>query len=410
MKKVLLIDDNPAILTFMAKRLKSENVETLTADNGADGLQIAREHHPDVVVLDLMMPKMHGYTLIQEIRNEPNLDNVKILVISAKTYAADLERTIRLGADRYLSKPFDLQVFWKAISDLLGETKLPFTIRFWGVRGSIATPGPDTVKYGGNTACTEVRCGEQLLILDAGTGIRPLGLSLLHEFKQKPINGHLFVGHTHWDHIQGFPFFAPAFIPGNEFTIYSLHGAEKPLEKVFRGLMDNDYFPVLLTEMKANLEFRELESEVNLGETQVSYMFLNHPGLAIGFRISYAGRSLVYISDHENYGRLSPGGPGPHPLDLEIARFAEHADLLISEAQYTEEEYAQKKGWGHSTFLDALELAAEANVKRLAIIHHDPDHDDAFMDQIFEFCQKMIKERNYTFSFLLAQEGTSIEL
>ena len=250
-----------------------------------------------------------------------------------------------------------MQVFWKAIADLLGETKLPFTIRFWGVRGSIATPGPDTVKYGGNTACTEVRCGEQLLILDAGTGIRQLGLSLLQEYKQKPINGHLFIGHTHWDHIQGFPFFTPAFIPGNEFTIYSLHGAEKPLEKVFRGLMDNDYFPVPLTEMKANLEFRELESAVNLGEIQVSYMFLNHPGLAIGFRISYAGRTLVYISDHENYGRLSPGEPGPHPLDLEIARFAENADLLISEAQYTEEEYKHKKGWGHSTFMDALELA-----------------------------------------------------
>ncbi|MBK6481067.1 MAG: response regulator [Saprospiraceae bacterium] len=192
----------------MAARLKSENVETLTADNGADGLRIAREHYPDVVVLDLMMPKMHGYTLIQEIRNDTNLSKVKILVISAKTYTADLERTIRLGADRYLSKPFDLQVFWKTIADLLGETKLPFNIRFWGVRGSIATPGPDTVKYGGNTACTEVRCGEQLLILDAGTGIRQLGLSLLHEFKQKPINAHIFVGHTHWDHIQGFPFFA----------------------------------------------------------------------------------------------------------------------------------------------------------------------------------------------------------
>ena len=410
MKKVLLIDDNAAILTFMAKRLKSENVETLTADNGADGLRMAREHHPDVVVLDLMMPKMHGYSLIQEIRNDTNLGKVKILVITAKTYAADLERTIRLGADRYLSKPFDLQVFWKTIADLLGETKLPFTVRFWGVRGSIATPGPDTVKYGGNTACTEVRCGEQLLILDAGTGIRQLGLSLLHEYKQKPVHGHIFVGHTHWDHIQGFPFFAPAFIPGNEFIIYSLHGAEKPLEKVFRGLMDNDYFPVPLTEMKANLEFRELESAVNLGEIQVSYMFLNHPGLAIGFRISYAGRSLVYMSDHENYRRLSPVGPGPHPLDLEIARFAGNADLLISEAQYTEEEYVQKKGWGHSTFLDALELAAEANVKRLAIIHHDPAHDDVFMDQISTFCQKTIAERNYTFSCSLAQEGTSIEL
>lgn len=410
MKKVLLIDDNLAILTFMAKRLKSENVETLTADNGADGLQIAKEQHPDVVVLDLMMPKMHGYTLIQEIRSDASLNKVRILVISAKTYAADLERAIRLGADRYLSKPFDLQVFWKTISDLLGETKLPFTIRFWGVRGSIATPGADTVKYGGNTACTEVRCGDQLLILDAGTGIRQLGLSLLKEYKQNPIHGHLFVGHTHWDHIQGFPFFAPAFIPGNEFTIYSLHGAEKPLEKVFRGLMDNDYFPIPLTEMKANLEFRELEAEVNLGEIQVTYMFLNHPGLAIGFRISYAGRTLVYISDHENYGRLSPAGSGPHPLDLEIARFAENADLLISEAQYTEDEYKQKKGWGHSTFIDALELAAEAKVKRLAIIHHDPDHDDVFMDEVYEFCQKMIAERKYTFSCVLAQEGILIEL
>lgn len=410
MKKVLLIDDNPSILTFMAKRLKSEHVETLTADNGADGLRMAKEHHPDVVVLDLMMPKMHGYTLIQEIRNEVSLSNTKILVISAKTYAADLERTIRLGADRYLSKPFDLQVFWKTIEDLLGDIKSPFTIRFWGVRGSIATPGPDTVRYGGNTACTEVRCGEQLLILDAGTGIRQLGLSLLHEFQQRPINGHIFIGHTHWDHIQGFPFFTPAFIPGNEFTIYSLHGAEKPLEKVFRGLMDNDYFPVLLTEMKANLDFRELESTVNLGEIQVSYMFLNHPGLAIGFRVAFAGRTLVYISDHEKYGRLSPGEPSPNPLDLEIARFAENADLLISEAQYTEEEYTHKKGWGHSTFLDALERAAEAKVKRLAIIHHDPAHDDDFMDQISEFCQKTIAERNYTFSCVLAQEGTSIEL
>lgn len=309
-----------------------------------------------------------------------------------------------------MSKPFDLQVFWKTIAELLGGTKLPFTIRFWGVRGSIATPGPDTVKYGGNTACSEVRCGEQILILDAGTGIRQLGLSLLEEFKQKPIHGHIFIGHTHWDHIQGFPFFTPAFIPGNKFMIYSLHGAEKPLEKVFRGQMDNDYFPVLLTEMKADLEFNELVSEVNLGEIHISYMFLNHPGLAIGFRISFEGRSLVYMSDHESYGRLLPGGPGPHPLDLEIARFAENADLLISEAQYTEEEYVHKKGWGHSTFVDVLERAAEANVKRLAIIHHDPAHNDAFMDQVSDYCQKLISERNYTFSCVFAQEGTTIEL
>ena len=410
MKTVLVVDDDPSVLTIASKRLQAEGVRTLTADDGADGLRMLKEHRPDVVVLDLMMPKMHGYTLIQKIRNDPDLGHIRILVTSSKTYSSDIERTRRLGADRYLSKPYDLQEFWTTVAELLGDTQPPFTIRFWGTRGSIATPGQATNKYGGNTACTEVRCGEQLLILDAGTGIRVLGLSLLHEFQQKPIKGHIFVGHTHWDHIQGFPFFAPAFSPANEFTIYSLHGAEKPLHKVFRGQMDSDYFPVLLSEMKAKLNFCELESDVHLGETNVSFIFLNHPGLAVGFRISFAGRSLVYLSDHEAFGRLSPQGPSPNPLDVEIERFAENADLLICEAQYTEEEYAQKKGWGHSTFLDALERAAQAKVKRLAIFHHDPSHDDAFLDRIQEFCQKTITDRNYAFSCFLAQEGTTIEL
>ena len=410
MKKVLVVDDDPAALTIASNRLQSESIQILMADNGTDGLRMVREHRPDVVVTDLMMTKMHGYTLIQEIRNDPNLSHVKILVTSAKTYSSDVERTRRLGADRYLSKPYDLQEFWETIAELLGEKRLPFTIRFWGTRGSIATPGQATTKYGGNTACTEVRCGKQLLILDAGTGIRVLGQSLLSEFQGGPIQGHIFIGHTHWDHIQGFPFFAPAFNPSNEFTIYSLHGAEKPLDKVFRGQMDSDYFPVPLSDMKATLKFCELESAVHLGDTQVSYIFLNHPGLAVAFRISFAGRSLVYVSDHENYGRLTPGGPSPNPMDLEIARFAENAELLISEAQYTEEEYAQKKGWGHSTFLDVLERAAQAQVKRLAIFHHDPSHDDAFLDRILEFCQQTIAERNYTFSCFLAQEGTTIEI
>lgn len=410
LKKVLVVDDDPAILTVATKRLQAESLEVLTATNGLDGLRIAREQRPDVIITDLMMAKMHGYTFIQEIRNDPALSHVKILVTSAKTYASDVERTRQLGADRYLSKPYDLKKFWETVAELLEDKQPSFTVRFWGTRGSIATPGPSTTKYGGNTSCTEVRCGDQLLILDAGTGIRVLGQSLLGEFKQNPIKGHIFIGHTHWDHIQGFPFFAPAFNPVNEFSVYSLHGAEKPLEKVFRGQMDSDYFPVRLSDMRANLQFCELEADVHLGEIKVSYVFLNHPGLAVGFRIFFAGRSLVYLSDHETFGRLAAGGPNPHPLDVEIAKFAEGADLLISEAQYTEEEYALKKGWGHSTFLDALERADRAQVKRLAIFHHDPSHDDAFMDQVLEFCQQTIGDRKYSFSCFVAQEGTSIQL
>ena len=410
MKHFVIIDDDPSVLTVASKRLPAEGIRTSTADNGAEGLRLIKERRTDVVVLDLMMPTMHGYTLIQEIRNDASLAGVRILLTSAKTYSSDIERTRRLGADRYLSKPYDLQEFWQNTAELLGETRPPFTVRFWGARGSIPTPGEATNKYGGNTARTEVRCGDQLLILDAGTGIRPLGVSVLREFQGKPIKGHIFAEHTHWDQIRGFPFFAPAFGCDNEFTIYSLDGAEKPPHKVFRGQMDNDYFPILLRKTKARMEFCELESEVQLGGVRVSYTFLNHPGLAVGFRISYSGRSLVHLSDHETSGRLSPNGPSPNPLDVGIERFAEGADLLISEARYTEEEYAQKQGWGDSTFLDALERAARAKVKSLTIFHHDSSHNDAFLDGVHKFCQKTIAERNYTFSCFMAQEGKSIEL
>ncbi len=410
MRKVLVVDDDPAILTIVSKRFQAEAVETMTASDGAEGLRLVKEARPDVVLLDLMMPKMHGFTVIQEIRNDPSLGHVKIVVTSAKTYSSDVETARRLGADRYLSKPYDLQQLWDTVSELLGEIRQRFSIRFWGTRGSIPTPGLGTVKYGGNTSCTEVRCSDQLLILDAGTGIRLLGEALLNEFREKPIQGHIFVGHTHWDHIQGLPFFAPAFVPGNEFGVYNVHGAEKPLKKVFQEQMDSAYFPVRLSDMRAKLTFHELESDVQVGEAQVSYFFLNHPGLAVGFRITFGDRSLVYISDHETYGRLSPSGPSPNPLDLEVARFAENADLLICEAQYTEEEYEQKRGWGHSTFLDALDRAAQAKVKRMAIFHHDPAHDDEFLDRTLEFCQKTIADRNYSFSCFLAQEGTSTDI
>ena len=410
MKKVLIVDDDPSILAIASKRLQAGGLQILTANDGEEGFRLARQQRPDLLVLDLMMPKMHGFAVIQAIRSDPELKPVKILVTSAKVYTSDIDRVLKMGADGYLGKPYSLEDLWETVTRLLGESEGRFVVRFWGTRGSIATPGPSTVKYGGNTACTEVRCGEQLLILDAGTGIRPLGESLLLEFQQKPIKGHIFVGHTHWDHIQGFPFFSPAYSSGNEFTIYSLRGAEKPLERVFRGLMDSDYFPVPLADLKAKLEFCELQAEVDLGGAKVAYTFLNHPGLAVGFRIQFGGRSLGYLSDHETYVRLNPDGPHPNPMDLDIAHFFEHVELLICEAQYTEEEYEQKRGWGHSTFLDALERAAQAQVKRLAIFHHDPSHDDVFMDGIEEFCEKTIAERKYTFNCFVAQEGMTTEV
>src|SRR3989304_6158354 len=194
MKKVLIVDDDPSILAIASKRLQAEGLEIFTANDGEEGFRMARLHRPDLMVLDLMMPKMHGFAVIQAIRSDPELKPVKILVTSAKVYSSDIDRVLKMGADSYLGKPYSLEELWETVTRLLGESVGRFVVRFWGTRGSIATPGPSTVKYGGNTACTEVRCGEHLLILDAGTGIRPLGLALMEEFGDRPLKGHIFVG------------------------------------------------------------------------------------------------------------------------------------------------------------------------------------------------------------------------
>lgn len=179
MKKVLIVDDDPSILKIAGMRLRAEGVDVVTADDGAEGLRMIRDHRPAVVILDLMMPKVHGFTVLQEVRSDPSLRKTKILVTSAMGYAADVERMQKLGADRYLHKPYDLEKLWEVVSALLGGRKARLAVRFWGTRGSIATPGPATVKYRGNTACTELRCVPHLLILDAGTGIRALGNSVM---------------------------------------------------------------------------------------------------------------------------------------------------------------------------------------------------------------------------------------
>lgn len=282
-------------------------------------------------------------------------------------------------------------------------------IKFWGTRGSIATPGPRTTRYGGNTSCTEVRYGEHIIILDAGTGLREMGISLLTEFGKKPIRAHIFVGHTHWDHIQGFPFFTPAYMPGNEFTLYSMRETGKPLERVFRGQMDDAYFPVQISDMQSRLHFVELQDAVKIGPITVKFHYLNHPGNAIGFRIDVDGKSVVYTSDHEAFNRTIPGEAGEVEESWVFA-FAQGADYWIREAQYTEEEYSLKKGWGHSTFNDALYGAAVAGVQRLCVFHHDPTHDDDFMDRQVEEMRAKVAEQGWTFECEAAQEGAVIEI
>jgi phosphoribosyl 1,2-cyclic phosphodiesterase len=238
-------------------------------------------------------------------------------------------------------------------------------IRFWGVRGSIASSGPGRQQVGGNTSCVEVRAGEQLIILDAGTGLRDLGVELMRRGGR--VDATLLVSHLHWDHIQGFPFFAPAYSPESRLAIY---GPRPELLDAFAAQMRPPHFPVGLDAMRAALDFHGVSPGVRfaLGDVEVRTAAARHPGGCLAWRLDHGGRSLVYATDTEH------GGDGA--LDRELVELARGADVLIYDAQYTPAEYAHKRGWGHSTAEEGARLAAAAAVGRLILFHHDPSHDD----------------------------------
>jgi phosphoribosyl 1,2-cyclic phosphodiesterase len=292
-------------------------------------------------------------------------------------------------------------------------------VTFWGTRGSIAAPGAGTMIYGGNTACVDLRCGTDVLIFDSGTGIRPLGLALMKEFADRPLTIHLFISHTHWDHIQGFPFFTPAYSPATTIHIYGSTGQGRPLEKVLRGQMDADYFPVALGDMTSTLHMHEFKGQpFHIGEATITPTYLNHPGMTLGYRVAHGGKSFVYASDNEPYRETLPhlghraeaGRDFGQRLDAEFVQFLEGADLYIGEAQYTDEEYPGRIGWGHSSISATVEAALAANVRALAFFHHDPNHDDAAVAAMEENANRMIMSRGSSLHCFAAREGQVLEL
>jgi phosphoribosyl 1,2-cyclic phosphodiesterase len=263
-------------------------------------------------------------------------------------------------------------------------------LRFWGVRGSIPTPGPETSRYGGNTSCVTLEFpsaepdgNPHLFILDAGTGIRSLGLSLLKE-QRVPLTAHLFLSHTHWDHIQGFPFFAPAFMPGNRILVHGGVGSDAELATVLTGQMLHRYFPVSLSELGSEIVFDHTDSgDYEIAGAGVHVADLHHPGTTVGYRFDIGGRTIAYCTDTEPPGvtpGIDPETIASLPLDPSVLRLAQDADVLIHDAQYTDAEYPPKIGWGHSPLSFVIRTALAARVKRLVLFHHDPLRSDDLLD------------------------------
>jgi len=286
------------------------------------------------------------------------------------------------------------------------SSDMELSIRFWGVRGSIPAPDAANLRYGGNTSCLEVRCGDELVILDAGSGLRSLGIELEREAQGRPIEGSLLVSHTHWDHIQGLPFFAAGYKPGNRFQLFVGPGLAGRILQGLRDQMSPLHFPVLFEEMAGLQPLRELGAKRSrLGSFAVATFPLNHPGGCTGFRLEARGKSIAYLPDHEPFGSATPQALASQDA---LVDFLKNVDLLVLDTQYTAEEYAARRGWGHGSLPESVDLAVAANARELVLFHHDPSHHDGQIDAMLAMARQRASGTRLTIT--AAREGEARDL
>lgn len=292
-------------------------------------------------------------------------------------------------------------------------------LRYWGTRGSFPAPGPETVRYGGNTPCVSVRADDDtLLIFDCGTGARALGIELV---KRGPVRAHLFLSHTHMDHLMGLPFFVPAFVEGSELTIHGPAGIDRPLRDAIGGIMEYAYFPVPLAEVPARIDIVEhAEETIQIGSASIRTQHLNHTAPCLGYRVALDGAVLAYVTDHEPFatptwrdeaarGELDADGL-LHVGDARHVAFLRDADLVIHDAQYTVREYEAKHGWGHSPVDYVVEAALAAGAHELALFHHDPARSDVQLDEVLAASRALVVRSRRDLAVYAATEGVEREL
>jgi len=434
MPRVLIIEDDPESRRALASLFTHEDWKVLQAPDGDVGIELALRNRPELILCDLLMPKSNGFQVCRTIRKQ--LQPTKIIVVSGRDYGVDKISALQAGADEYLLKPVTWELLSSTIDRLLpqiprqpkptpsaGDDSQLARIKIWGVRGSIPIPGKSTVRYGGNTSCVEVRADGEIIVLDAGSGIRLLGLALDKEFGSRSMKLTLLITHTHWDHIQGLPFFSPAYSQKNLIRVFGYEGARAGLATILASQMETPFFPVSLPELPSHLAIEELrEMEFQIGKVQVRSKFANHPGICVGYRLFTSSGSIAFFPDNEPYEQLklqlaSRDGISEHEARdfaaaerAKMVAFLQDCDVAILDAQYTDDEYAKHIGWGHSSLSSVVSLALDADVHKLLLFHHDPCHDDQMVDKMAECARALVRKSGKSLDVEPAREGAEISI
>jgi phosphoribosyl 1,2-cyclic phosphodiesterase len=301
-------------------------------------------------------------------------------------------------------------------SAALGPEASGMIVRFWGVRGSIPTPGRGAERFGGNTTCVEVRYHDTIIVLDAGSGIRELGLSWRNEFGDRPVSASLLFTHVHWDHIQGFPFFAPAYRKGNSLTIIGEDRATGSVQSLLDGQMQEAYFPAPLSAMEAGLEFRPARAEFSLGPIQVRTFPLPHPGGCLGYRLEAGGAAMVFATDCEldkaakNLQEVRADRLRRREYDAELLRFFDGVHLAIIDCQYPDDVYPTRVGWGHNSMATVIDLCGQIDADMVALFHHDPEHDDDMVSAMTADAHARLQAQRSETMVLAAREGVTLRV
>jgi len=435
MPTALLIEDDAESRKRIARLFTRQGWDTIEAEGGAAGIELAFAHRPSVIVCDLLLPKISGLQVCRAIREK--LDSPKIIIVAGRIYDIDRKVVLEAGGDGYFVKPLK----WEKLAAVIRRVRRPqrkltprqsrtfkfhppsTRIKFWGVRGSIPVPGPATIGYGGNTTCVEVRTNGNIIVLDAGSGIRELGLALDQEFKAAPINLTLLLTHTHWDHIQGLPFFLPAYQAKNTIRVLGYEGARAGLATILEAQMEVPFFPVSWKDLPGTIKIQELKKmEFSIGKVRVHSKLLNHPGVCVGYRLFTREGSIAFLPDNEPFEPLKlklaeRDGTHPHRARAQAAvqrsklvEFLKDTDVLILDAQYTDEKYQEHIGWGHGALSRVVSLALEARAKKLFLFHHDPAHDDHKIDEMLERARLLVLESGRKLEVEAAREGAEIWL